>query len=436
MPVLAAHGCHITTVEGVGSVQSGKEMHPVQQAMVDLHGSQCGFCTPGIIVSLYTLWSENPSMEHLQEHLDGNLCRCTGYRPIWDAARSICTDNSTEAVGPCGTPCRECPERDDCEQECNVEEKKSEGIFSTSSHDKTKMYPDLDVSKWQQQPNQMFPKDLLEAETPVDPLFFVDKTAVEDAAGTWLQPNSLPELLRLKQEFPNSKLVVGNTEVGIEVRFKHSHFSRLIAPSDAITEIFQAPRFQNGKLSIGSCCPLSTIQQTCLELGGKTCMPMHDMLRWFASTQIRNVASLGGNLVTASPISDMNPLLASMNASLVLTKMDDGDIVQRMVKVSEFFLKYRVVALEAGELVERIEVPVVRELEYVKPFKQARRREDDISIVTSGMRILLAIEGGKYVVKEVALAFGGMVSAAYSNSCNAKQKSLTRVLTNPFYWLG
>ena len=87
--------------------------------------SHVGFCTPGIIVSIYTLLSNNhKSAAYLEEHLDGNLCRCTGYRPIWDAARSLCDDDA--AVGPCGTPCRECPERDTCQQDCNVQEKEKE----------------------------------------------------------------------------------------------------------------------------------------------------------------------------------------------------------------------------------------------------------------------------------------------------------------------
>lgn len=140
-------------------------------------------------------------------------------------------------------------------------------------------------------------------------------------------------------------------------------------------------------------------------------MPMHDMLRWFASTQIRNVACLGGNLVTASPISDMNPMLASLGASLVLSSFDKNNstISRRSVKVSDFFLKYRTVDLKLTELVERIEVPVVQStLEYAKPFKQARRREDDISIVTSGMRIRLTVKDGKYFIDDIAIAFGGM----------------------------
>ena len=140
-------------------------------------------------------------------------------------------------------------------------------------------------------------------------------------------------------------------------------------------------------------------------------MPMHDMLRWFASTQIRNVACLGGNLVTASPISDMNPMLAALGAKLVLASFDktQGTLSRRSVAVSDFFLKYRTVDLKATELVECIEVPIVKNvLEYVKPFKQARRREDDISIVTSGMRIRLGVKDGKYMIDDMAIAFGGM----------------------------
>lgn len=141
----------------------------------------------------------------------------------------------------------------------------------------------------------------------------------------------------------------------------------------------------------------------------RTALPIHDMLRWFASTQIRNVACLGGNLVTASPISDMNPMLACLGAKLVIASLDANKVSRRCVPVSDFFLKYRTVDLKPTEVVERIEVPIVRNvLEYVKPFKQARRREDDISIVTAGMRIRILVEGGKYVIDDIAIAFGGM----------------------------
>lgn len=146
--------------------------------------------------------------------------------------------------------------------------------------------------------------------------------------------------------------------------------------------------------------------------------PINNMLRWFASSQIRNVACLGGNLVTASPISDMNPMLAALGAKLVLSSFVGGEagggspseVSRRKVPVSEFFLKYRTVDLKPYELVESIEIPLLQtSLEFVAPFKQARRREDDISIVTSGMRLLIApAEDGGYIIKDASMAFGGM----------------------------
>jgi xanthine dehydrogenase/oxidase len=172
MPVLAADGCHVTTVEGIGTVKNNN-LHPVQKSMVDMHGSQCGFCTPGIIVSLYTLLSNNPSVHHLEEHLDGNLCRCTGYRPIWDAARALCADGETAVRGPCGTPCRECPEREECTQDCNVTDKaaaEDSTICCTSSHDKMSQFKDsflADKDTWINQPNQMFPEELLNEKSQV-----------------------------------------------------------------------------------------------------------------------------------------------------------------------------------------------------------------------------------------------------------------------------
>lgn len=177
--------------------------------------------------------------------------------------------------------------------------------------------------------------------------------------------------------------------------------------------------FTSESIQIGACAPLSTLQHVCetVEADAESSLalkriasPIKNMLRWFASSQIRNVACLGGNLVTASPISDMNPMLAALGAKLVLTSVDgQGSVSRRKVSVSEFFLRYRTVDLKPYELVECIEIPLLSpSMEFVAPFKQARRREDDISIVTSGMRMLMAPEGDGYIVKEASMAFGGM----------------------------
>ena len=189
----------------------------------------------------------------------------------------------------------------------------------------------------------------------------------------------------------------------------------MISPSDSIDSIFSITVTPT-MLQIGSCTPLSVIQEECSSLAKttsnlqRTALPIHDMLRWFASTQIRNVACLGGNLVTASPISDMNPLLAALGATLVLSSLvgDSDAVTRRRVPVADFFLRYRVVDLKPTELVEVIEIPITRPFEYVKPFKQARRREDDISIVTSGMRILVSPKADCWGIEDITIAFGGM----------------------------
>lgn len=409
-----------------------------------------GFCTPGIVVAIYSLFANNSSQKYMEEHLDGNLCRCTGYRPIWDAARSLCTEDNI-VKGPCGTACRDCPEREVCDMDCNVEdlaneEKEEDFKASTSATaleekkdpEETQTHTDSTQSlccsstadkiaqskqsnqsqTWLDQPNNLFPKELLSP--PTSPLIVVDRTFHK--AGTWIQPTTLKEFLWLLKEYSGEcKIVVGNTEVGIETKFKHAVFPKIISPSQSISSLFKITADSTGMnpgLSIGSCTPLSAIQHQCGEwIGGewdRIAKPIHDMLRWFASTQIRNVACLGGNLVTASPISDMNPMLASLGATLVIAKQsNDGDgIDRREVPVSEFFLTYRKVDLKPEELVEAIHVPKPKFFEYVFPFKQARRREDDISIVTSGMRILLKpdVEDGVSVFKisNASLAFGGM----------------------------
>jgi xanthine dehydrogenase/oxidase len=435
-PILAADGMHITTVEGIGSWKAGAQssdqdnLHPIQRAMVDMHGSQCGFCTPGIIMAIYGLFASNTegrlNIKHLEEHLDGNLCRCTGYRPIWDAARSLCDDEEGGASGPCGVKCRECPERESCEMDCNVEEKKQEGgcrgglcggVVHSCTESKVmefKQVVDETYGEWWKRPDESFPNELTSAQN--EPLLVVD-TSVH-SGGTWFQPHTLEELLDLFREFAPQegglKLVVGNTEVGIETKFKHAVFPRLVRPMESVHTLYEVVETDT-HFYVGACSSLSSLQSFCHKRMAdkksmKVAAPIHDMLRWFASTQIRNVACLGGNLATASPISDMNPMLAAMGATIVLASRprSDGGIDRRTIPVKDFFLGYRTVDKKEIEVIERVEIPLAGKFEYIAPFKQARRREDDISIVTSGMKMKLRPEGSSWIIDDISIAFGGM----------------------------
>lgn len=370
-------------------------------------------------MALYGLFADNePDAKHLEEHLDGNLCRCTGYRPIWDAARSLCGDVE-EAVGPCGTPCRQCPERDDCTMDCNVKDKKVCSSTSSKVNAYQAVLREKHSEDWWRQPTAMFPTELLDESLQTQltkPLKVVDNSIHN--GGTWYQPTSLLDLLSLIEAHSETgiKLIVGNTEVGIETKFKHAVYPTMIHPSRSISGLYDIST-SSDFLAVGSCASLSSLQSTCHQLmsdesearKAKTARPIHDMLRWFASTQIRNVACLGGNLVTASPISDLNPMLASMRGVLTLAKLDGGEIARRQVNVSDFFTGYRSVAMQANEIIECVSVPLVRDrFEYVSPFKQARRREDDISIVTAGMRLSVTASSGKWSIDSVSLAFGGV----------------------------
>ena len=413
-PILAADGAHITTIEGIGHVhnnnnesegQTGGDttsLHPIQRAMAELHGSQCGFCTPGIIVALYGLLSNGGSsgpanVAEIEEHMDGNLCRCTGYRPIWDAARGLCNDveDYYSIVRECGSTCHDCPERHVCQKECNIskdEEKKDDkSSMTTMTNDskmvvmtskmnamsvKTKLCQEGNTKKWWTQPYDMFPKDLLKTAAPPPhdeqkeedngassssttnllheiqsrSLVVIDKSIHN--GGIWYQPTSYNELLDLLRIHSDTgiKLVVGNTEVGIETKFKKLIYPTYVHPPDSIHCLYDILVTET-TLIVGGCTSLSNIQHTCQNLmmatsseggsGGddvnlfRTAKPTHDMLRWFASNQIRNVACLGGNLVTASPISDMNPLLCAYGATIILASRPriDGGIERRHVPV-------------------------------------------------------------------------------------------------------
>lgn len=402
-PLCALDGYHVTTVEGISGAGG---LHPVQQRIAELHGSQCGFCTPGIVMSLYTILRSRPNStpHEIEESLDGNLCRCTGYRPIIDAARSL-SNNKPAGSGCCqgkggegGCPCKDAPDL----------------LVMTSSEDTLQAYKGLTESmhsKGQSEP--IFPPAL----THYTPSPF----QVQGHKVTWFQPTSLEELLQYKAEHPEAKLVVGNTEVGIEVKFKAMEYMYFTNPNH-VAEL-KVLELQPGGLLVGSAVTLQTMRDFIEELEGQAAagaaggsvtleqirglVAMKHMLTWFASTQIRNVASLGGNIATASPISDMNPMLCSCGAVLRLVSSTGG---VREVPISEFFLSYRRVDMQPSEILQNVFIPFTSRFEFVVPLKQAKRREDDISIVTSGMRVALepSPDSAGWRIADCSLAFGGM----------------------------
>ena len=389
-PICSLHHVAVTTVEGIGNT---KKLHPVQERIAKSHGSQCGFCTPGIVMSMYTLLRNKPepTVEEIENAFQGNLCRCTGYRPILQGFRTFAKDG-----GCCGGSGNN--------PNCCMSQTKDQTIAPSSSLFNPEDFKPLDPT---QEP--IFPPELLRLkDTPRKTLRF------EGERVTWIQVSTMEELLDLKAQHPDAKLVVGNTEIGIEMKFKNMLFPLIICPA-WILELTSVAHGPEG-ISFGAACPLSLVESvladaiaTLPEQRTEVFRGVMEQLRWFAGKQVKSVASIGGNIITASPISDLNPVLMASRAKLTLASRG----TKRTVWMDHtFFPGYRRTLLSPEEILVSIVIPYSRKGEFFSAFKQASRREDDIAKVTSGMRVLF--KPGTTEVQELSLCFGGMADRTVS----------------------
>ncbi|KZV50307.1 xanthine dehydrogenase 1-like [Dorcoceras hygrometricum] len=407
-PLYSVEGMHVITVEGVGNRRYG--LHPIQESLARAHGSQCGFCTPGFIMSMYALLRSSkipPTKEDIEEHLAGNLCRCTGYRPIIDAFRvfsrtndALYTNGSSilsngEFVCPStGKPCSCRSTGKDCEG--------SPEILKPVS------YNEVDGTAYTEK-ELIFPPELLMRKSTS--LCLTGSNGLR-----WYRPLKLQHIFDLKVRYPNAKLVVGNTEVGIETRLKNFHYPVLIHVAH-IPELNQLTVKDDG-LEIGAAVKLSELAKVlkiAIDQHGtfqtSSCRAILEQLKWFAGTQIRNFASVGGNICTASPISDLNPLWMAARAKFCIS---DSKGNMRKCEAENFFLGYRKVDLATNEILLSVLLPWNTENEYVKEFKQSHRRDDDIAIVNAGMRVCLKEKDKKWVVSDASIAYGGVAPFSFS----------------------
>ncbi|XP_045534492.1 xanthine dehydrogenase [Papilio machaon] len=397
-PVCAMHGLAVTTVEGIGSTKT--RLHAVQERLAKAHGSQCGFCTPGIVMSMYALLrsSEKINYSDMEVALQGNLCRCTGYRAIiegyktfiedWESQR-VTVNGTSQTNGVCamGEAC--------CKNKTDQSEDKSETKYI---FDKSSFLP-YDSS---QEP--IFPPEL-KLFPSYDEQFLVYRCK----STTWYRPTDLNTLLKLKEQYPEAKIVVGNTEVGVEVKFKHLVYPVIIMPN-CIPEINSIEESNTG-LTVGAAVTLMDLENACNKYiktlptyQTRSLVTIKDMLYWFAGKQIRNVAAIGGNIMTGSPISDLNPILMSMKVKLNLLSKQGG--VRSVLMDENFFTGYRRNVVKPNEVLISIEIPFTTRYQFVKAYKQAKRREDDISIVTAAINV--EFEANSDIIKNINMAFGGM----------------------------
>ncbi|GMP88084.1 hypothetical protein CsSME_00040193 [Camellia sinensis var. sinensis] len=415
-PLYSVEGMHVITVEGVGNRRYG--LHPVQESLAVSHGSQCGFCTPGFIMSMYALLRSSqtpPTEEQIEESLAGNLCRCTGYRPIVDAFQVFAKTNDMlytdaslsstprgEFVCPStGKPCS-CGSETVCKDDTNEQKTACGERYEPISYSEIdgKMYTNKEL---------IFPSELV--------LRKLTYLSLKGSGGLkWYRPLRLQHVLDLKSRYPDAKLVIGNTEIGIEMRLKGIQYQVLVCVA-CVPELNKLSIKDDG-LEIGAAVRLSELSKVFRKANKQradhetsSCKAFIEQIKWFAGTQIKNVASVGGNICTASPISDLNPLWMAAGAKFQIVDCQ-GNI--RTVAAENFFLGYRKVDLASTEILLSVFLPWTRPFEFVKEFKQAHRRDDDIAIVNAGIRVCLEEKNEKWVVSDASIAYGGVAPLSLS----------------------
>ncbi|MGA1288675.1 MAG: xanthine dehydrogenase small subunit, partial [Rubrivivax sp.] len=350
-------GKALLTVEDLGGPQA---LHPVQQAMVDCHGSQCGFCTPGFVMSLAATYERHcaagtrPTRQQLADDLAGNLCRCTGYRPILDAGQRMF----------------ELPPR---------------------RIDAAALAPQLRA---------------LQAAPPRH------DAAPHPAAGGRIDhfhaPRSAEALARLREERPQARLLAGSTDVGLWVTKQFRDLGEIVYLGDAQDlkhcgwvegEAGGAPRV----LRIAAAVPLEDAW-TAISAHWPD---LREVFLRFAGPPVRHAGTLVGNLANGSPIGDSAPVLMALDARLVLRRGE----ARRRLPLSDFYTDYMKNRLEPGEFIEAVEIPETAPpagaLRHLRAFKISKRFDCDISALCAGLSLTLADDGR---VLDARLAFGGMAA--------------------------
>jgi xanthine dehydrogenase small subunit len=317
-------------------------LHPVQQAMVDLHGSQCGFCTPGFVMSLFALFHDRNrgvlTRDEVNDWIAGNLCRCTGYRPIVDAAFASCAGDGRDRF---------------TDQEPAIA-----GVLAR-----------LDDGD-----------DLF---TGTSERFFA-------------APASIEALAALYAKHPDAILVAGATDVGLWVTKQMRDLGKIIwlgrvKGLDTITDGAQAVTFGATVTHAAAAPYLAAIDP---DLG--------ELLRRFASKQVRNVGTLGGNIANGSPIGDTPPALIALGATLVLQR---GAAIRELA-LEDFFIAYGRQQRETSEFVRAVRVPKLAAGEAFRCYKISKRFDQDISAVMGAFK--LRIDGAR--IGAARIAFGGMAA--------------------------
>lgn len=316
----SVHACHVVTIEYLQSTDddtSGHSLHPVQQAMVDEHGSQCGFCTPGIVMSLYALWLNEsaPDEQTIKRSLQGNLCRCTGYAPIIRAAQSA----------------------------ARVE-----------MRNKDKLYVN----------GKSVTEQLARMES-VEPLQF------SDGKSYWFRPATLDDAAEALKHNKTATVLAGSTDVGLWVTKSFRNISPVVSIShlDDLHEI----TIGDDSITLGACVTYSEAAYVLL-----TEIPaLSEYWYRIGGEQVRNMGTVGGNVANGSPIGDTPPVLLALGATLLLRSANGT----RTLPINEYFIDYGVQNRQADEFIQSLKIPLPSAASRFAAYKISKRRDEDISSV-------------------------------------------------------
>ncbi|BCF87716.1 xanthine dehydrogenase [Paraburkholderia largidicola] len=327
-------------------------LHPVQEALVDCHGSQCGFCTPGFAMSMWALYENQPAgaglptRDEINTALSGNLCRCTGYRPIVEASQKMFDEQQYPRVA-------------------------------------------LDRAAVVKALQSIQRNDTFEYRAP-------DTRGTDYGSPAFFAPVTLDAFAALRAQHPHARLLAGSTDVGLWVTKQFRDLGDI--------------------LYIGNVAELKTIDRDAQTLTIGAAVSLEDAYAaltadypelaelWtrFASLPIRNAGTLGGNVANGSPIGDSMPALIALNALVVLQR----ERKTRALPLDAFYVGYQKTALEPGEFVAAIRVPRPAPDLRFRTYKVAKRYDQDISAVCGAFALRIA-DG---VIADARIAFGGVAA--------------------------
>ena len=350
-PLPTVDGKALFTVESLKD--SNGALHPVQQALVDCHASQCGFCTPGFVMSLFGLYKNafQPTRAAIDDALSGNLCRCTGYRPIIAAGErmgSLTTPKGWRAPG------------------VDVAGKR---LISDEERDIAAMLASLERTR---------------------------TFAYEHAGQRFFAPTTRAELAAIRLAHPQARLVAGATDVGLWITKQHRELGTIIYTGN-VRELL-VTRCTSSHLEIGAAVTLSKA----FAVLNREYPELAEAWTRFASVPIRNAGTLGGNIANGSPIGDSMPVLIALGASIVLRRGD----AERELPLEDFYIDYQKTALGTGEFVDHIRVPRAVAGADIRAYKVSKRFDQDISAVF----VCFCLVREHDQVKDVRIGCGGMAA--------------------------